>query len=104
VQLGRDYADVSLPYGHAPLALVAAKPLLTVARLGRPLTETVVAPALVSLPVRQGAVLGRVEIRQGSNLVGTRDLVASRSINKPGLGSRLGWYSGRTLHNLAHLF
>jgi len=104
VQIGRAYADVSLPYGHAPVALVAAKPLLTVARLGRPLTETVVAPAAVALPVRQGAVLGRVEIRQGSNLVGTRDLVASRSINKPGLGSRLGWYAGRTLHHLAHLF
>jgi len=104
VRSGHTYADVSLPYGHAPVALVAAKPLLTVARLGHLLTETVVAPVAVSLPVRQGAVLGRVEIRQGSKLVGTRDLVASRSINKPGLGSRLGWYAGRTLHHLAHLF
>ena len=104
VRPGHTYADVSLPYGHAPVALVAAKPLLTVARLGHLLTETVVAPVAVSLPVRQGAVLGRVEIRQGSKLVGTRDLVASRSINKPGLGSRLGWYAGRTLHHLAHLF
>ena len=104
VQMGRAYADVSLPYGRAPVALVAAKPLLTVARLGRPLTETVIASVAVSLPVRQGAVLGRVEIRQGAHLVGTRDLVASRSINKPGLGSRLGWYAGRTLHHLAHLF
>ena len=42
------------PYGRAPLALVAAKPLLTVARLGQPLTETVVAPVAVSLPVRRG--------------------------------------------------
>ena len=104
MQSGRTYADVSLPYGRAPLALVAAKPLLTVARLGRPLTETVVAPAAVSLPVSQGAVIGQVEIRQGGRLVGRRDLVASRSINKPGLGSRLGWYAGRTLHHLAHLF
>ena len=104
VQSGRTYADVSLPYGRAPLALVAARPLLTVARLGRPLTETVVAPAAVSLPVSRGAVIGQVEIRQGGRLVGRRDLVASRSINKPGLGSRLGWYAGRTLHHLAHLF
>ena len=100
---GHVYADVSLPYGRAPVALVAAKPLLAVARLGRPLTETVVAPVAVSLPVRQGQVLGRVEIRQGRLLVGTRDLVATRSINKPGLGSRLGWYAGRTLHHLTHL-
>ena len=98
------YADVRVPYGRAPLALVAAKPLLTVARLGRPLTETVVAPVAVSLPVRRGDVLGRIEIRQGNLVVGTRDLVASRSINKPGLGGRLGWYAGRTLHHLAHLF
>jgi hypothetical protein len=54
--------------------------------------------------VRQGAVLGRVEIWDGSTLVGTRDLVASRTINKPGLVSRLGWYAGRTLHHLGGLF
>jgi D-alanyl-D-alanine carboxypeptidase (penicillin-binding protein 5/6) len=98
------YANVRVPYGRAPLALVAAKPLLTVARLGRPLTETVVAPVAVSLPIRRGEVLGRIEIRQGNLVVGRRDLVASRSINKPGLGGRLGWYAGRTLHHLAHLF
>ena len=103
VASGRSYANVTLPFGHAPLALVAAKPLLTVARLGRPLTETVTAPVVVSLPVRQGDVLGRVEIRQGKRLVGTRDLVASRSINKPGVGSRLGWYAGRTWHHPTHL-
>ena len=103
VATGHVYADVSLPYGRAPVSLVAAKPLLAVARLGRPLTETVIAPVAVSLPVRQGQVLGRVEIRQGRLLVGTRDLVATRSINKPGLGSRLGWYAGRTLHHLTHL-
>jgi D-alanyl-D-alanine carboxypeptidase (penicillin-binding protein 5/6) len=103
VATGRAYAEVRLPYGRAPLTLVAAKPLLTVARLGRPLTETVVAPVALALPVRQGDVLGRVEIREGQRLVGTRDLVASRSINKPGLGGRLGWYAGRTLHHLADL-
>jgi serine-type D-Ala-D-Ala carboxypeptidase (penicillin-binding protein 5/6) len=103
VASGHSYAEVRLPYGRAPLSLVAAKPLLTVARLGQPLTRTIVAPVAASLPVREGDVLGRVEIRRGSVLVGERDLVASRSINKPGLGSRLGWYAGRTLHHLAHL-
>jgi D-alanyl-D-alanine carboxypeptidase (penicillin-binding protein 5/6) len=103
VQVGRSYAELQLPYGRAPLALVAAKPLLAVARLGRPLTETVVAPVATALPVRQGDVLGRVEIRAGTRLIGTRPLVASRTINKPGLGGRLGWYAGRTLHHLAHL-
>jgi hypothetical protein len=103
VRVGRAYAEVRVPYGRAPLRLVAAKPLLAVARLGRPLTETVTAPAAVSLPVRQGAVLGRVEIRAGGRLVGTRDLVASRTIDKPGVARRLGWYAGRAIHHLAHL-
>jgi D-alanyl-D-alanine carboxypeptidase (penicillin-binding protein 5/6) len=104
VREGRTYAHVRVPYGLGPLALVASKPLLAVARLGRPLTEAVTAPAAVSLPVRKGAVLGRVEIRSDGRLVGTRQLVASRTIPRPGLAARLGWYAGRTFHHLAHLF
>jgi len=104
VQPGRIYATVRVGYGKQALGLVASKPLLAVARIDRPLTEKVVAAAGASLPVRQGAVLGRVEIRSGSRIVGTRDLVASRTINKPGLGGRLRWYGARTLHHLTHLF
>ena len=104
VQLGRVYTTAAVGYGKAPLELVAARPLLTVARLGRPLTETVVARRAVSLPVRQGDVLGQIEIRRGSRLVGTRDLVASRTINKPGLVGRVRWTAGRTLHHLGNLF
>jgi D-alanyl-D-alanine carboxypeptidase len=103
VQVSRTYAEVRLPFGRAPLALVAARPLITVARLGHPLVETVVARVVASLPVRQGDVLGRVEIRADGRLIGTRDLVASRTVNKPGLGRRLGFYAGRTFHHLAHL-
>jgi serine-type D-Ala-D-Ala carboxypeptidase (penicillin-binding protein 5/6) len=103
VRTGRVYAEAHVPYGRPALALVAAEPLLVVARLGRPLTETVTAPRVVSLPVRAGDVLGKVEIRSGGKLVGTRDLVASRTIKKPSLPRRLAWYAGRTLHHLAHL-
>jgi serine-type D-Ala-D-Ala carboxypeptidase (penicillin-binding protein 5/6) len=104
VQSGRTYADVRTAYGRAPLPLVAERPLIAVARLGHPLTERVTAPLAVSLPVSQGAVLGQVEIWDGKRLVGSRRLVASQTINKPGLVSRLGWYGGRTLHHLAHFF
>jgi D-alanyl-D-alanine carboxypeptidase (penicillin-binding protein 5/6) len=104
VSASRTYAEVKVPYGRPPLRLVASKPLLAVARLGRPLTETVTAPAVISLPVRAGTVLGRVEVRAGGRVVGTRDLVASRTINKPSLPRRLAWYAGRTLHHLGHLF
>jgi D-alanyl-D-alanine carboxypeptidase (penicillin-binding protein 5/6) len=104
VSTGRSYAEVRVPYGRSPLQLVAAKPLLAVARLGRPLTETVTAAAVISLPVRQGTVLGRVQIQAGGRVLGTRDLVASRTVNKPSLPRRLAWYAGRTLHHLGHLF
>ena len=103
VQADRTYATVDVGYGKGAVDLVAAKPLLAVARVGRPLTETVVAATGAALPVHEGQVLGHVEIRAGSRLVGMRDLVASRTINKPGPVGRLRWYAGRTLHNLAHL-
>jgi D-alanyl-D-alanine carboxypeptidase len=104
VQRNRVYATVPVDYGKAPVQLVAAAPEVAVARVGRPLSETVVARAHVSLPVRRGEVLGRVEVRDGARVVGSRDLVASRTINKPGAVGRLRWYAGRTVHHLTHLF
>jgi serine-type D-Ala-D-Ala carboxypeptidase (penicillin-binding protein 5/6) len=104
VQSSRTYATLRVGYGRGPLDLVASKPLLTVARIDRPLTERVVAPTTAVLPVSEGQSLGRVQIWEGSRLVGTRELVASRSINRPALPRRLGWYAGRTLHHLVHLF
>jgi D-alanyl-D-alanine carboxypeptidase (penicillin-binding protein 5/6) len=103
VQRDRAYAEVELPYGKAPLALRAVKPFLGVVRIGRPLTERVVAVRAVSLPVHTGAVLGHVEVWSGKRLLVRRDLVASRTINKPGVVGRLGWYAGRAGHNLLHL-
>jgi D-alanyl-D-alanine carboxypeptidase (penicillin-binding protein 5/6) len=104
VRPGVSYAAVQVPYGGAPLALVAERPFLAVAQVGRPLTQTVVAPAVARLPVRAGQVLGRIEVREQGRLVGIRPLVASRTIRRPGFVHRLGWYAGRTLHHLAHLF
>jgi D-alanyl-D-alanine carboxypeptidase (penicillin-binding protein 5/6) len=103
VQLGHTYATVSLPYGRAPIALVAQRQLQLVAHLGRPLTETVVAPRVARLPVHKGDTLGRVDIRYNGRLIGSRVLVASRTVNRPSLAGRLGFYSRRTLHHLAHL-
>jgi D-alanyl-D-alanine carboxypeptidase (penicillin-binding protein 5/6) len=103
VQLGRAYATVPLPYGRAPLGLVAKRPLRLVAHLGRPLTATIVAPRVAHLPVRKGDVLGRIDIRYNGRLIGSRALVASRTVKRPGLAGRLGFYSRRTLHHLAHL-
>jgi D-alanyl-D-alanine carboxypeptidase (penicillin-binding protein 5/6) len=104
VQRDRVYATVGVDYGLGSVGLVAASPEVAVARVGVPLTETVVAPVHASLPIRRGQVLGHVEVREGSRIVGRRDLIASRTINKPGVVGRLGWYAGRTVHHLTHLF
>jgi D-alanyl-D-alanine carboxypeptidase (penicillin-binding protein 5/6) len=104
VDARRVYAKVALPYGKGALELRAAKPLLAVVRVEKPLTETVVAAAAVRLPVRAGQVLGHVEVRAGTRLVGGRDLVASRTVNRPGVLARVGWYTGRTIHHLAGFF
>jgi hypothetical protein len=47
-------------------------------------------------------VLGKVVISRGGKVVGSRDLVAARTVNRPQLIWRLGWYAGRTFHHLAH--
>ena len=104
--LGRMSTPMSvLPYGRAPVALVAAKPLLTVARLGRPLTETVVAPVAVSLPVRQGTGARTRRDPPGERSWSERAIWSlPAALTNPASASRLGWYAGRTLHHLAHLF
>ncbi len=100
VTAGRAYASVSVPYGRPAVTLVAARKLVSSVRLGRPLREKVVAPVVVALPVRRGQVVGRVEVWSGKRLLGSRPLVASRSVARPGLVGRLGWYTTRTVHHV----
>jgi D-alanyl-D-alanine carboxypeptidase (penicillin-binding protein 5/6) len=98
------YARAQLGWGLDPVALVASKPLVRVVRTGRPLLERVVAPTAVSLPIVAGQRLGRVEVWDGPTLIGTRPLLAARSVPRPGLGGRLRWYATRTGHHLLDLF
>jgi D-alanyl-D-alanine carboxypeptidase (penicillin-binding protein 5/6) len=100
IATGRPYASVSLPYGRLSVQLVAAKPVVRSVRVGRPLTERVVAPVVAPLPVRRGQVLGRVEVWSGSRLLGSRALVASRAVSRPDLPGRLGWYASRTVDHV----
>jgi D-alanyl-D-alanine carboxypeptidase (penicillin-binding protein 5/6) len=101
---GRVYARVTLPFGRQALPLVAKTPLVETVRVGDSFRERVVAPLVASLPVQAGQRLGRVEIWSGTHLVGSRPLVAARSVPRPGLAGRLGWYGKRTLHNIGGLF
>jgi D-alanyl-D-alanine carboxypeptidase (penicillin-binding protein 5/6) len=98
------YAQVTLPYGRKPLVLVAKSELRATVRPGRALTERVVAARSTSLPVHRGEVLGRVQVWAGGELLGARPLIASRSVAAPGVGGRVGWYAGRTVHDVVGLF
>ena len=100
----RTYAWTDVPYGRSKLALVVRKPELQVVRRGRPVIERIVAPTAVSLPVRKGQPLGRLEIWRDGKRVLSRPLVAGRTIAKPGTGGRVGYYLGRTMHHLLGVF
>jgi D-alanyl-D-alanine carboxypeptidase (penicillin-binding protein 5/6) len=100
VQARRVYATVALPYGRAPLALVAAGSPHRVVRVGRPLVETVVAPTAIGLPVRKGQRVGTVTVTENGRMVARRPLVAARSVQRPGVASRIGWYARRTARHM----
>jgi hypothetical protein len=60
----------------------------------------VVAPTEAELPVRRGQALGEVLVYQRGRLVGRAKLVAARSVARPGLAGRAGWYATRTLDHM----
>jgi D-alanyl-D-alanine carboxypeptidase len=100
----RVYATARAPYGRRALALVAATPAKRIVRVDRMLTERVIAPTVVSLPVRKGQRLGSVRVYAGRKLVARSPLVAARAIAKPGFLGRTGWYTKRTLHHIGSWF
>jgi serine-type D-Ala-D-Ala carboxypeptidase (penicillin-binding protein 5/6) len=95
----RVYATATAPYGRRALALVAAAPVRRIVRVDRPLVEQVVAPSVISLPVRKGERIGEVRVYAGRQLIARRPLVASRAIDKPGLIGRSEWYLGQAAHH-----
>jgi hypothetical protein len=80
--------------------LVASKPLLSVVRVNRPLTQRVVATRVAELPVRKGQRLGEIRVYAGKRLIGSRPLVADRAVAKPGVVGRVRWYATRTAEHV----
>ena len=104
VTKGRAYAEAELGYGREPVKLVAAASLTPSVRVGLPLVRRVAAAVAADLPVTRGERLGRVELFQRGRLLGRVPLVASRSVKRPGLAGRAGWYARRTLDHVAGWF
>ena len=99
IRAGHVYATVPTQYGRADVRLVATRPLVRVVRFDRPLTERVVAPAGVELPVRRGQRLGEVRVYSHGKLLGLRPLVAADGIAKPNVARRAGWYAKEMVQN-----
>jgi D-alanyl-D-alanine carboxypeptidase (penicillin-binding protein 5/6) len=104
VQPGRVYVRATVGYGKKPVALVAERGVALPVRVDRPLVERVVAPAVLELPVDEGQRVGEVRVYSGRRLVARRVLVAARSVERPGLGGRLGFYTERTFRHVGEWF
>jgi serine-type D-Ala-D-Ala carboxypeptidase (penicillin-binding protein 5/6) len=104
VTKGHPYARATVGYGRKPVELVAAASLAPSLRVDFPLVRRVVAMDTASLPVSRGQSLGQVRVYQRGKLVGAVPLVASRSVSRPNLAGRVGWYATRTLDHMAGWF
>jgi D-alanyl-D-alanine carboxypeptidase (penicillin-binding protein 5/6) len=93
---GRTYALAQTGYGHAPLRLVASSRVRRPVRVDRPLVARIVASAAVKLPVHAGERLGVIRVYEGKRLLVTRPLVAARTVKRPGIVGRVGFYARRT--------
>jgi serine-type D-Ala-D-Ala carboxypeptidase (penicillin-binding protein 5/6) len=88
----RVYAQAETPWGRGAVDLVAKQPARRATRLGSTLVERVVAPKVISLPVRKGQPLGEVRVYRGSKLVARSPLVAKSAVSKPGWPAKAAWY------------
>jgi serine-type D-Ala-D-Ala carboxypeptidase (penicillin-binding protein 5/6) len=100
VRPGRVYASVQVGYGHSPVGLVPVRGLTRPVRIDQPVVERIVAQAAATLPVRRGQPLGEIRVYQGPRLIARRALVADRTVKRPGVFGRAGFYTGRTVHHM----
>jgi D-alanyl-D-alanine carboxypeptidase (penicillin-binding protein 5/6) len=100
----RVYARADTQWGHGPVALVARQPARRATRVGSMLVERVVAPSVVSLPVRRGQPLGEVRVYRGARLVARSPLVAKEAVSRPGWPSRMAWYGEQMARNIGGWF
>jgi len=100
VDRDRVYAEAETGYGRADVEIVARRSLVRTVRDDASLLERVVVPESVGLPVREGVVLGRVDVYDAGRLVASSDLVAASSVSEPGLLGKALWYAETTAGNL----
>jgi serine-type D-Ala-D-Ala carboxypeptidase (penicillin-binding protein 5/6) len=104
VPRGHVYLRASVGYGKDSVPIVAARQVARAVRIDRPLVERIVAQTALKLPVERGQRVGEVRVYSGRRLVARQPLIAERSVAKPGLGGRAGFYAGRTFTHLKDWF
>jgi serine-type D-Ala-D-Ala carboxypeptidase (penicillin-binding protein 5/6) len=101
---GHVYLRASIGYGKDSVPIVAARQVARAVRVDKPLVERIIAPAVLELPVERGQHVGEVRIYSGRRLVARQPLIAERSVARPGLAGRAGFYAGRTLTHVKDWF
>jgi serine-type D-Ala-D-Ala carboxypeptidase (penicillin-binding protein 5/6) len=104
VQPRHVYLRASVGYGKQAVPIVAVRGAVGAVRIDRPLVERVIAPTVLSLPLMRGQHVGEVRVYSGRRLVARRALVVQRSVPRPGLGGRVGFYVSRTFHHIGGWF
>jgi D-alanyl-D-alanine carboxypeptidase (penicillin-binding protein 5/6) len=100
VTKARAYATAAAPFADERVPLVAREGATAVVRLGRPLVQRIVVPAVLDPPLAVGDPVGEIRVFAGDELVVRRMLVAGEDVPEAGLVRQLGWYAGRTLDEL----
>jgi D-alanyl-D-alanine carboxypeptidase (penicillin-binding protein 5/6) len=100
----RVYLNAAVGYGKDDVPIVATRGAVGAVRVDRPLVERIVAPATLHLPIARGQRVGEVRVYSGKRLVARRALVAQRSVARPGLGGRVGFYVSRTFDHIGSWF
>jgi D-alanyl-D-alanine carboxypeptidase (penicillin-binding protein 5/6) len=104
VQPGRVYLRAELGYGKDAVPIVAARPRARPVRVDKKLVERIAAPNALELPVEQGQRVGEVRVYSGRRLVARSALIAGRSVERPGFGARVGFYTGNTIDHIGSWF
>ncbi len=94
VARGQVLANVGLRYRDERVALVAGRPVASVARRGERLRKQLVVPAELQGPLPAGARVGTVLVLRRGRTVARVPLVTQRAIAAAGLGRRVGYALG----------
>jgi serine-type D-Ala-D-Ala carboxypeptidase (penicillin-binding protein 5/6) len=100
VSRGAAYATTSTAFGRGTVRLVAPRSVYRAVRLADPVVQRTVVDRTASLPVERGDRLGEVALYQHGRLLARSPLVAARSVSRPGVVSRVGWYVRKTVENV----